>query len=152
MLSRILTRSIVKTTRLRHFTTPTSLNTFTAEETQFRDVVRRFANDKVQPKVKEMDQSATMDAGIIKGLFENGFMAVELESEYGGTGATFTSAIITIEVVTDGAVFGLILSEIRSWPEWTHRLVCVATCKTHWSSLACVSGHPTKSRSSGCLD
>ena len=35
-------------------------------------VVRRFAEDVVGPKVREMDESEMMDKSIIKGLFEQG--------------------------------------------------------------------------------
>lgn len=38
-----------------------------------------------------------MDPEIIKGLFENGFMAIEMGQEFGGAGASFTSAILVIE-------------------------------------------------------
>jgi len=34
--------------------------------------VRRFANDVVAPKVREMDENEMMDPVIIKGLFEQG--------------------------------------------------------------------------------
>jgi len=35
-------------------------------------VVRRFANDVVGPKVREMDEAEVMDPAIIQGLFDNG--------------------------------------------------------------------------------
>ena len=44
-----------------------------------------------------MDAAAAMDKDIIRGLFDNGLMAIELETQYGGAGASFTSAIIAIE-------------------------------------------------------
>lgn len=34
--------------------------------------VRRFANDVVAPKVREMDENEMMDPEVIKGLFEQG--------------------------------------------------------------------------------
>lgn len=34
--------------------------------------VRRFAEDVVAPKVREMDESEMMDKSVIKGLFEQG--------------------------------------------------------------------------------
>jgi len=40
--------------------------------------VRRFANDVVAPKVREMDESETMDPGIIKGLFDQGVRLISL--------------------------------------------------------------------------
>lgn len=38
-------------------------------------LVRRFAQDVVAPKVREMDEAETMDPEIIKGLFEQGVCA-----------------------------------------------------------------------------
>lgn len=38
-------------------------------------VVRRFAQDEIAPKVREMDEKELMDPAIIKGLFENGVSA-----------------------------------------------------------------------------
>jgi len=40
--------------------------------------VRRFANDVVAPKVREMDESETMDPEIIKGLFDQGVRLISL--------------------------------------------------------------------------
>jgi len=34
--------------------------------------VRRYAEDVIGPKVREMDENEKMDPEIIKGLFENG--------------------------------------------------------------------------------
>lgn len=39
-------------------------------------VVRRFANDVVAPKVREMDENEMMDPAVIKGLFEQGVRSV----------------------------------------------------------------------------
>ncbi|KEP55718.1 putative acyl-CoA dehydrogenase short-branched chain [Rhizoctonia solani 123E] len=74
-----------------------SLNKFTEEEEMLRDVVSRFAREVVAPKVREMDEAEKMDPAIIKGLFENGLMGIETDPDYGGSGGSFTSAIIAIE-------------------------------------------------------
>ncbi|KGG52959.1 acyl-CoA dehydrogenase [Mitosporidium daphniae] len=44
-----------------------------------------------------MDESGNMDRQMIKELFEQGLMGVEIPSEYGGAGLSFTSALITVE-------------------------------------------------------
>ncbi|KAI0706936.1 acyl-CoA oxidase [Cerioporus squamosus] len=76
---------------------PTSLDTFTEEEQMLRESVRRFAEDVVAPKVREMDESEMMDKSVIKGLFEQGLMGIETSADYGGAESSFTSAIIAIE-------------------------------------------------------
>ncbi|KAF7776409.1 hypothetical protein Agabi119p4_4802 [Agaricus bisporus var. burnettii] len=76
---------------------PTSLDTFTEEEQMLREAVRRFAVDVVGPKVREMDENEKMDPSIIKGLFEQGLMGIEIDPDHGGAGSSFTSALIVIE-------------------------------------------------------
>lgn len=60
-------------------------------------LVQRFAEDVVAPRVEQMDEAEKMDSAIIKGLFEQGLMAIETDPEHGGAGGSFTSAIIVIE-------------------------------------------------------
>ncbi|KAL0084772.1 acyl-CoA dehydrogenase/oxidase [Phycomyces blakesleeanus] len=76
---------------------PTSLQCFTEEELMLKESVARFAQDVVKPKVAIMDETEKMDPEIIKGLFEQGLMGIETESEFGGSECSFTSAIIAIE-------------------------------------------------------
>lgn len=40
--------------------------------------VRRFANDVVAPKVREMDENEMMNPEVIKGLFEQGVRSIFL--------------------------------------------------------------------------
>lgn len=62
-----------------------------------KDMVRRFAEDVVAPKVSEMDRTSVMDPEVIAGLFENGLMSIEIPQEYGGVGANFTTSCLCIE-------------------------------------------------------
>ncbi|KAJ2971110.1 hypothetical protein NUW54_g12578 [Trametes sanguinea] len=62
-----------------------------------RESVRRFAEDVVGPKVREMDENEMMDPEIIKSLFEQGLMGIETSVDHGGSEMSFTSAIIAIE-------------------------------------------------------
>ncbi|ORZ33600.1 acyl-CoA dehydrogenase/oxidase [Catenaria anguillulae PL171] len=74
-----------------------SLNTLTEEEAMMKEAAARFAREKVKPLVMKMDEEEKMDPSIIKGLFEQGFMGIEVPEEYGGSGSSFTSAIAVIE-------------------------------------------------------
>ena len=76
---------------------PNSLYKLTEEEQMLRDVVRRYAESQVKPLVQKMDENEKMDPSIIKGLFEQGLMAIETSPELGGAGSSFLSAIIVIE-------------------------------------------------------
>ncbi|KAF9058914.1 acyl-CoA dehydrogenase/oxidase [Rhodocollybia butyracea] len=73
------------------------LDMFTEEEEMIRETVQRFANEVIQPKVREMDENEQMDPVIIKGLFEQGLMGIETSAAHGGSESSFTSAIIAIE-------------------------------------------------------
>lgn len=76
---------------------PNSLYKYTEEEEMLREAVRRFAETEVQPLVEQMDENEKMDPKIIKGLFEQGLMAIETSPELGGAGSGFLSAVIVIE-------------------------------------------------------
>jgi len=62
-----------------------------------RESVANFAKQKILPKVQEMDEKEKLDPEILKGLFEQGIMGVETETEYGGAGSSFLSAILAVE-------------------------------------------------------
>ncbi|KAL5508582.1 hypothetical protein ACEPAH_6201 [Sanghuangporus vaninii] len=74
-----------------------SLDTFTDEENMLRESVRKFSEEVVAPKVRDMDENEMMDPEIIKGLYEQGLMGIETPQEYGGSECSFMSAIIAIE-------------------------------------------------------
>ena len=77
---------------VRHQSTICPVTTLTQEEEMMRDTgslmayfgalfsgytvpltsVVRFANEKIKPLVREMDECSQMDKSVIKGLFENG--------------------------------------------------------------------------------
>ncbi|KAF1325704.1 Short/branched chain specific acyl-coa dehydrogenase, partial [Globisporangium splendens] len=76
---------------------PMPLTMLTEEESMFKDSVAKFAADVILPKVKVMDETGDMDPAIIRGLFENGLLSVEIPAEYGGTEASFMSLCLTIE-------------------------------------------------------
>ncbi|KAK6526719.1 hypothetical protein TWF281_009922 [Arthrobotrys megalospora] len=69
----------------------------TEEENMLKEAVSKFSNDIILPKVRDMDEAETLDKSILEGLFEQGLMGVEIEEEYGGSGMSFTAAIVAIE-------------------------------------------------------
>lgn len=70
---------------------------FTEEEIMLKDTVKRWAEAEIKPLVRKMDSEKKMDKKIIDGLFEQGLMGIEIPSEYGGAGMSFTGAILAIE-------------------------------------------------------
>ncbi|KAM5243336.1 short/branched chain specific acyl-CoA dehydrogenase, mitochondrial isoform 2-T2 [Hipposideros larvatus] len=73
------------------------LQTFTDEEMMMKSTVKKFAQEQIAPLVSTMDENSKMETSIIQGLFQNGLMAVDIDTKYGGTGASFFSAILVIE-------------------------------------------------------
>ena len=73
------------------------LNYFTDEEKMLKEMVRKFSNERIAPKVFQMDEEQKMDPLIIKECFENGLMGLETDPEYGGSGMNFMGSIIAIE-------------------------------------------------------
>ncbi|NWI18260.1 ACDSB protein, partial [Crypturellus soui] len=73
------------------------LQTFTEEEIMLKNMVKKFAQDQVAPLVQKMDENSRLEEPVIKGLFEQGLMSIELGEEYGGTGASFFSTILAVE-------------------------------------------------------
>src|ERR687896_853251 len=78
-------------------TSGTPLTVYSEDEEMFRASVREFAEGEIRPRVEEMDEHAKMAPEIIKQLFGLGLMSIETPEEYGGTGASFFTAIVGVE-------------------------------------------------------
>src|SRR5579862_8669651 len=76
---------------------PAPLTSFTEDEILFRDNIRQFADEKVRPLVKEMDEKAIFDKDLIHQFFELGLMGIEVPEQYGGGGGKFFEAILAVE-------------------------------------------------------
>src|SRR5881398_2948919 len=76
---------------------PSPLTSFTDDEVLFRDNIRQFANEKVRPLVKEMDEKGVFDKDLIDQFFQLGLMGIEIPEQYGGGGGKFFEAILAVE-------------------------------------------------------
>ena len=76
---------------------PTPLTTLTEDEILFRDNIRQFADDRIRPHVKEMDEKGLFNHDLIDEFFQLGIMGIEIPEEYGGAGAKFFEAILAVE-------------------------------------------------------
>lgn len=72
----------------------------TEDEEAFRGAAATFAAAEIAPLVAEMDETSTMDLGLLDSLFANGFMGVEVAEEHGGCGASFTTMLAVIEEIS----------------------------------------------------
>jgi alkylation response protein AidB-like acyl-CoA dehydrogenase len=67
------------------------------DERIFRDTVRDFAEQRIRPRVVEMERARSQPADLLAELFEMGLLGIEIPEEYGGAGASFFMAILAIE-------------------------------------------------------
>ena len=75
----------------------TPLTTLSEDEILFRDNVRQFAEDKVRPMAKEMDETGVFDSGLLEQFFQLGLMGIEIPEQFGGAGGKFFDAILAVE-------------------------------------------------------
>jgi butyryl-CoA dehydrogenase/short/branched chain acyl-CoA dehydrogenase len=76
---------------------PAPLTMLTEDEILFRDNIRQFADDKIRPLVKEMDEKGVFEKSLIHEFFHLGLMGIEIPEQYGGGGAKFFEAILAVE-------------------------------------------------------
>jgi butyryl-CoA dehydrogenase/short/branched chain acyl-CoA dehydrogenase len=76
---------------------PAPLTSLTEDEILFRDNIHQFAEEKVRPLVKEMDEKGVFDKSLIHDFFQLGLMGIEVPEQYGGGGAKFFEAILAVE-------------------------------------------------------
>jgi alkylation response protein AidB-like acyl-CoA dehydrogenase len=76
---------------------PNPLTVLTDDEILFRDNIRQFAEERIRPLVKEMDEKGVFDSGLIHEFFQLGLMGIEIPEEYGGGGGKFFEAILAVE-------------------------------------------------------
>jgi len=68
-----------------------------SDEQDFRAVVRDFAEERIRPLVRRMDEASKIPRELIDACFELGLMGIEIPDAYGGSGATFFMSAIAIE-------------------------------------------------------
>jgi alkylation response protein AidB-like acyl-CoA dehydrogenase len=73
------------------------LTDLSEEERMFRAQVREFAEERVRPLVRRMDEEARIPRDLIDACFELGIMGVEIPDGLGGAGATFFMSILVVE-------------------------------------------------------
>ena len=77
-----------------------ALTQLSEDERMFQTSVQDFAKDRIAPLAAQMDEAQSMDAGLIKQLFELGLMGIEIPEQYGGAGGSFFDAILAVEAIS----------------------------------------------------
>jgi alkylation response protein AidB-like acyl-CoA dehydrogenase len=76
-----------------------ALTQLSEEEGLFRDSVLDFARRRVAPRAAAMDEANALDKELLPGLFDLGIMGVEIPERFGGSGASFFTAILAVEAL-----------------------------------------------------
>jgi alkylation response protein AidB-like acyl-CoA dehydrogenase len=76
---------------------PAPLTSLTEDEILFRDNIRQFADDKVHPLAKEMDEKGVFEKDLLHQFFQLGLMGIEIPEQYGGGSGKFFEAILAVE-------------------------------------------------------
>src|SRR3954471_23709470 len=79
---------------------PAPLTALSEDEQMFRDNIRQFADDKLKPLVREMDEKQVFNADLIKEFFQLGLMGIEIPEQFGGGNGTFFEAILAVEEIS----------------------------------------------------
>src|SRR5438105_13649669 len=80
--------------------TPAPLVALTEDEVLFRDNVRQFAEEKIRPLVREMDEKGVFDQDLIRQFFQLGIMSIEIPEQHGGGAGTFFEAVLAVEEIS----------------------------------------------------
>jgi len=67
------------------------------DERLLRSAVREFAEGRIRPHVREMDEQAKIPRGMVDELFDLGIMGIEIPESFGGAGGRFFQAVIVVE-------------------------------------------------------
>jgi alkylation response protein AidB-like acyl-CoA dehydrogenase len=76
------------------------LTVLAEDEQLLRDSVLEFAEQRVRPLVREMDEHAKMPRDLIDDLFGLGVMGIEVPEAFGGAGARFFHSVLAVEALS----------------------------------------------------
>src|SRR5438067_11127917 len=76
---------------------PAPVLALTEDEQLFRENIRKFAEEKVAPLSREMDEKGVFDHSLIDQFFQLGLMGIEIPENFGGGAGTFFEAILAVE-------------------------------------------------------
>jgi alkylation response protein AidB-like acyl-CoA dehydrogenase len=76
---------------------PGPLTQLTPDDELFRQSVRRFANERIAPLVRQMDEAGEFERELVREFFEMGWMGMEIPESAGGSGGDFFQCILAIE-------------------------------------------------------
>lgn len=79
---------------------PPALTVLTEDEQLFRESCRNFAEGRIRPHVRRMDEEARLEQSLIPELFDLGLMGIHVPEEFGGAAGTFFMSVLAVEEVS----------------------------------------------------
>jgi butyryl-CoA dehydrogenase/short/branched chain acyl-CoA dehydrogenase len=76
------------------------LTALSEDENFFLATVRQFAQERIAPLTRRMDEDQHMDAGLVRSLFELGLMGIAIPEQYGGGGGSFFDSVLAVEAIS----------------------------------------------------
>jgi alkylation response protein AidB-like acyl-CoA dehydrogenase len=76
------------------------LTVLAEDERIFRDSVFEFADQRIRPLVREMDEHAKVPRSLLDELFGLGVMGIEVPDAFGGAGASFFHSVLAVEALS----------------------------------------------------
>lgn len=70
------------------------------EQIMLRDTVRKFAEEVIRPRAKELDEKEEFSYEITAAMADMGFLGAFIPQEYGGSGLDYVSYIILVEEIS----------------------------------------------------
>src|SRR5712691_4123218 len=86
------------------------LTVLSEDEQLFRDSCRSFAEGRIQPFVRKMDEEAKLEPSLIPELFDLGLMGIQVPEEFGGGAGSFFMSVLAVEEISRvDASFGVFI-------------------------------------------
>ena len=104
---------------MSHTVSNTDLYDIPQELLDFRDLVRRLAQDQIAPRAGDIDRSAEYPWDVRRLLAEHDVLALPFEAEYGGTGTGTLMLQMAVEEIAKACASSaliLMLQELGSLP------------------------------------
>src|SRR4030095_2546414 len=86
------------------------LTVLSEDEELFRDSCRSFAEERIKPLVRRMDDEARLEKSIIPELFDLGLMGSHVPEQFGGGAGSFFMSVLAVEEISRvDASFGVFI-------------------------------------------
>src|SRR5207247_11338420 len=75
------------------------LTVLSEDEQLFRDSCRSFAEERIRPLVRKVDEEAKPEQSVNPDLFQLGLMGIHIPEGFGGSSGTFSTSVLSYEEI-----------------------------------------------------